>query len=70
MATDVAREAAYRYVYKRDEGHIDFIDKGVMKAGSRVRKGSIDMTKFLKELRADVSAIKTAKKEEKAAAKA
>lgn len=27
MATDVAREAAYRYVYMRDEGHTDFIDK-------------------------------------------
>jgi len=27
MTTDVAREAAYRYTYMRDEGHTDFIDK-------------------------------------------
>lgn len=27
MATDVAREAAYRYAYMRDTGHLDFVDK-------------------------------------------
>lgn len=27
MATDVAREAAYRYAYMRDAGHLDFIEK-------------------------------------------
>lgn len=27
MASDVAREAAYRYIYMRDEGHTDFITK-------------------------------------------
>ena len=43
-----------------------FFDKGMSKPGSRVRKGAMDITKFLKQLRMDVSEVKKQRKEEKA----
>lgn len=46
---------------------VKFFDKGMSKPGSRVRKGSMDITKFLKQLRLDVSEVKKQRKEEKAA---
>jgi DNA invertase Pin-like site-specific DNA recombinase len=42
-----------------------FYDKGVGSAGTRVRKGLQELTKFCKEARNDVTAVKNERKESK-----
>lgn len=42
-----------------------FYDKGIASAGTRVRKGLQDLTKFAKEIRNDVTAVKNERKESK-----
>lgn len=42
-----------------------FYDKGVGSAGTRVRKGLQELTKFCKEVRNDVTAVKNERKESK-----
>lgn len=42
-----------------------FYDKGVGSAGTRVRKGLQEVTKFCKEVRNDVTAVKNERKESK-----
>jgi hypothetical protein len=42
-----------------------FYDKGVGSAGTRVRKGLQELSKFCKEVRNDVTAVKNERKESK-----
>jgi hypothetical protein len=42
-----------------------FYDKGVSSAGTRVRKGLQELTKFCKDVRNDVTAVKNERKESK-----
>lgn len=42
-----------------------FYDKGVGSAGTRVRKGLQELTKFCKEVRNDVTTVKNERKESK-----
>lgn len=42
-----------------------FYDKGISSAGTRVRKGLQELSKFCKDVRNDVTAVKNERKESK-----